>query len=496
MLEGARGVVVAVSGGPDSVALLDLLLRLSPLPLHVAHLDHRLRGAESAADADFVRGLAAGLKLPVTVASIDVLAEARARGRGIEEVAREARYGFLLETALASGCDRIATGHTMNDQAETFLMRLARGAGLRGLAGMRPVAPAHLFDPSRDFDEFPRGPSGLPARPSIIRPLLCLTRDEVEGYCRDYNLAFRTDQSNATADYTRNRVRRDVLPALRSINPRVVERISRASELIAADHAALEKIAADYLDGARLGGREVEAAGLTRALGIYRASAFSDQPSALRRRMIIKALERARAGLPPAERRGEITSVHVAAVDGLLEKGASGRRVTLPGGLEVWRDFGALVLKSSNLRAPDESPRECEISCDSPEARAGGLRITLLCDQSRGLLEASLAEARRERERGGRDWMTAVLDANATPSRLIVRPRVAGERARVLGQRQIKKLKILMIDHRIPSSLRAAWPVIATPDGRYVWSPGLPPSVEFAAHDETSGLAILRASGI
>ena len=92
--------------------------------------------------------------------------------------------------------------------------------------------------------------------------------------------------------------------------------------------------------------------------------------------------------------------------------------------------------------------------------------------------------------------MMAVLDAGTMPSRLVVRPRLAGERARVLGQSQIKKLKNLMIDHKIPSSLRAAWPVVATPGGRYVWSPGLPPALEFAAHDETSGLAILRASGI
>ncbi|HVF92298.1 MAG TPA: tRNA lysidine(34) synthetase TilS, partial [Blastocatellia bacterium] len=127
MLHGASGVVVAVSGGPDSMVLLDLLVRSNAAPLHVAHLDHRLRGDESGADADFVRDRAAGAGLPVTLASIDVRREAGARGRGIEEVARELRYAFLLETALASGCDRIATGHTMDDQAETFLMRLARG---------------------------------------------------------------------------------------------------------------------------------------------------------------------------------------------------------------------------------------------------------------------------------------------------------------------------------------------------------------------------------
>lgn len=508
-------MVVAVSGGPDSIALLDMLLRLKPPPLHIAHLDHRLRGPESASDADFVRDLAARLNLPATVASVDVRREAQARGRGIEETAREVRYAFLLKTALAAGSDRIATGHTMNDQAETFLMRLARGAGLRGLAGMRPVAPAHLFEPHFFEPHFVEpdvfdldAPPDPSAHPSIIRPLLCLSREEVEAYCRARDLAFRIDPSNSAPDYTRNRVRREVLPALRSINPRVVERISRAAELISGDQDALERIAATLLDGARLGEKELKATGLDGALGVYRASSLREQPSALRRRMIVEALGRARAKLSPGASAREITSVHVEAVEGLLERGMSGRRVTLPQGLEAWRDFDALVLKDSLKGSPRNSlesrkrealrssAQACEISCASPSAEAGGLRLTLVCDQPREGLEASLAEARRERERAGRDWMVAVLDAGATPPRLVVRPRLKGERARVLGHRKTKKLKNLMIDHKIPSSLRAAWPIVATPDGRYVWSPGLPPATEFAAHDETSGLAILRASGI
>ena len=194
MLDGTRGVLIAVSGGADSVALLDMLVRLSlgdggwglevreeqrgggggaeelgstkaPLPLrtsapqlfsnprpptpiphiHVAHLDHMLRGSESAADAEFVRALAGRLGLQITISSVDVRAAAEASGRGIEETAREIRYDFLLAVANEAGCDRIAVGHTMTDQAETFLMRLIRGAGLRGLAAMRPVSEVPVF---------------------------------------------------------------------------------------------------------------------------------------------------------------------------------------------------------------------------------------------------------------------------------------------------------------------------------------------------------------
>jgi tRNA(Ile)-lysidine synthetase-like protein len=247
LLNATRGVLVAVSGGPDSVALLDMLVA-EIRDLHVAHFDHKLRGSESAKDAEFVQRLAERLGLPVTVGEADVGAAAKAAGRGIEEVARELRYDFLLRAACEAGCDRIATGHTMSDQAETFLMRLARGAGLRGLASMRPVGPAHDFfkDEGGSMEDEQEGgadtifhPSSSILHPLLIRPLLCITREDVEEYCRERNLEFRTDATNLLGDYTRNRVRRDVLPALRAINPRVVESIARAAEIISSDEDAL-----------------------------------------------------------------------------------------------------------------------------------------------------------------------------------------------------------------------------------------------------------------
>src|SRR5512143_2372763 len=211
MLEGARGVVVAVSGGPDSVALLDLLARLlapqtgsgpAGIRVLVAHLNHQLRGSESDDDAAFVQQLAGRLALPVEIGTADVAAAARRAARGIEEIAREIRYNFLLRVALASGCDRIATGHTMNDQAETFLIRLARGSGLRGLSAMRPVIPAHFFKESGATEESgdeagdtqKRTSVAEPDRsdyrltPLLIRPLLSMTREEVTEYCRQRDI--------------------------------------------------------------------------------------------------------------------------------------------------------------------------------------------------------------------------------------------------------------------------------------------------------------------
>ena len=467
MLEGASGILVAVSGGADSVALLDMLSRLTAgsdaRRIVVAHLDHRLRGAQSAEEAEFVRGLARRYGLESIIGGANVRAEAEALGRGIEETARELRYRFLMDAACGHGCERIAVGHTMSDQAETFLMRLARGAGLRGLASMRPVRPAISNLESELSDD----------RPLLIRPLLAITREEVEEYCRERGLEFCTDPTNLTLDYTRNRVRREVLPALRAINPRIVESIARAVENIAADHDALARASRALLDQARAGGHA------------YRIAGFVDQPEGLRRRMIIEA-----AGGSGKE----VSAAHIASIEELIMRGQSGSRLELPGGVEVWREFDLVVFAARP--APGALAYEHEIGEGTACVRAGGLEISL----SRGVrgekLDEVLDEARRERERTGRDWMLVALDDRALPERLTIRPRRRGERAEVEGQAGIKRLKNLMIDHKIPSSRRARWPVIATPDGLYIWSPGLPPSSKFAARGRPDGLAILRASFI
>ncbi len=506
MLKDARGVVVAVSGGPDSVALLDVLARLREtasarlnLNLHIAHLDHKLRGRDSAEDAEFVRQLAARLGFSISIEASDVRDEAERSRKGIEEVAREIRYDFLLRVARKTDCDRIATGHTMSDQAETFLMRLARGAGSRGLAAMRPVGPAHEFAGQgpevggqgsvRNAEVYPEKsavvslprPPAPDLRPLLIRPLLSIMREDVEAYCRERGLEFRIDTTNLSADYTRSRVRRDVLPALRSINPRVVESIARAAEAIRADEDALDHLASKFLDEARLN-QSME-------LAAYRVAALLDKPVGLRRRMIIGAINRARA------RKGEeITSTHIAAVERLLANRMSGKRIELPCGLAIWREFDTLVFTrtADGGRAAESG----ELSVANPQIEMGGFNLTLERGQPGRMLEAVIEQAQREKREGGRDWLVAAVNDEAMPDRLVVRPRKPQERALVAGQRKIKKLKNLMIDHRIPSSRRRSWPVVTTPDDQYIWSPGLPPALEFAATDETRHLAILRASTI
>jgi tRNA(Ile)-lysidine synthase len=199
-------VVVAVSGGPDSVALLSGLRLASSLPLIVAHANHQLRGAESDADEAFVRELAEQWKLPFRTTRLTI-----PTNENLESAARRLRYGWLSEVASAAGAKWIATGHTANDQAETVLHRLIRGTGLQGLRGIAV---------SRDTGNISK----------IIRPIIRVTRAELLDFLAEDNLLARTDSSNADSRFTRNRIRHELLPKLREYNPEIVAVLNRLAE--------------------------------------------------------------------------------------------------------------------------------------------------------------------------------------------------------------------------------------------------------------------------
>jgi tRNA(Ile)-lysidine synthetase-like protein len=293
--------------------------------------------------------------------------------------------------------------------------------------------------------------------------------------------------------YTRNRVRTNVLPALAALNPRVVESISRAAESIAGDQDVLDMLACSLLRTSVLASHTWRDRG-DQSTVAYSVTALLEQPLEMRRRMIIESIRQVRDA---AKRDGaqdcEVTSVHVAAVEELLRQNSSGKHITLPCSLEVWREFDALVIR---IVGTDETPYLSVISSTRAIVEAGGFTFTLERGLGSEVLGSVKAEARHERQATGRDWMAVALDDLALPDELVIRPRLRGERAHIAGHRRTIKLKNLMIDHRIPSSRRATWPIVATPDGAYIWSPGLPPAVKFAAQAETDSLAMLRARAI
>ena len=216
LIRRGQHVLVAVSGGADSVAMLlalDELKRLLGIRLTVAHLNHHIRGNEAKKDAEFVRKLAAGLKIPFVGGDADVPRLAKSRGLSIEMAAREARYEFLADAARKKGADVIATAHTADDQAETVLLKLCRGAGSRGLSGI------------------PRETTINGVR--VVRPLLDVTRVEIESFLRRKKQAWREDRTNRDTAYLRNRVRHELLPMLESkLNPGIREALLRTADIL------------------------------------------------------------------------------------------------------------------------------------------------------------------------------------------------------------------------------------------------------------------------
>ena len=302
-------VVVAVSGGADSVALLGALNELTQskklkLKLFVAHLDHGLR-KDSRADARWVRALAKRLGHESLARRVDVKAFAAGSGDNLEQAARQARYKFLAQVAKEKRAVVVLTAHTMDDQAETVVLNLLRGSGMNGLSGMEPARRL-----------------GEGSEVILARPLLgWARRKDTENYCRSRAVEFLTDEMNTDEKFTRVRVRRQLLPQMESFNPKIVEGLARTAELLREDFAALDQAANRLLELAMEDG----------AGSRLRIDLLALAPTALRRRTLRQWIEQGRGDLKRIER------VHVLAVESLLF-GDRGRRVIeLPGGPNVLR---------------------------------------------------------------------------------------------------------------------------------------------------------------
>ncbi|MEP7341381.1 MAG: tRNA lysidine(34) synthetase TilS [Acidobacteriota bacterium] len=302
-------LLVAVSGGADSVSLLDALVRLNergklPVKIFVAHLNHRLRAEESDEDEAFVSRVAMQYNLKSFIEQASIAEIARAEKGNLEATARRVRYDFLARAAESCGAGFVLTAHTQDDQAETILMRLLRGSGTEGMQGIHAV---------RRLNESVK----------LIRPMLSVTRAEVIEHCERYNLKFRTDSSNYLPDFTRNRVRHELLPLLRSFNPRSDEALARMAELMADDQDVLHQTALGALIEARQG------VGLS-------AKFLLEQVPAIRRRVLRLWLSEERGGIE------RIELVHLKAIERLILRGHGGRFIELPGGWHI-------RLKSGNL---------------------------------------------------------------------------------------------------------------------------------------------------
>jgi tRNA(Ile)-lysidine synthase len=313
-------VIVAVSGGADSVALLtglDELIKSKKLDVRliVAHLNHKLRSQASDEDARWVSEVSRQLGYPFIGRSVDVKRLSERTSDNLEQAARRARYDFLRKTATSHKAKLILTAHTLDDQAETVLLNLLRGSGTDGLAGMEPV---RKIDPKSDL--------------FVARPLLgWAKRSDTESYCRARGIDFRVDEMNANQAFTRVRVRTQILPLLKTFNPKAAEAISRAAEILREDNSALEAAAGRLIE---YSAAEFSSSNQTQAA--IRADLLRIAQPALRRRALRQWLSVNRGDLRRLER------AHISAIENLLFSPKSGRLVELPGGGVVTRKAGCL----------------------------------------------------------------------------------------------------------------------------------------------------------
>jgi tRNA(Ile)-lysidine synthase len=308
-------LLVAVSGGQDSVCLLHLLHHLQPelgIKLHVAHLDHQLRGKESAGDARYVARLAKSLGIPATIEKRDVAAYQKEHGLSLEEAAREVRYNFLAETAAAVGAAAVAVGHTLDDHVETILLHLVRGTGTRGLRGLQPVTKRRV--------------SGKELK--IVRPLLTVRRAETGAYCTSFQLQPRQDASNLSLEPLRNRVRLELLPLLQNYNSGILEALQRTAQIAGDDIAHLEKEAARYWP--KVADKQGDVIVLDK-------KALLKLPVSVQRYLLRQAIETAAGNLKDIEAR------HIEEMVQTLDKPA-GKQISLPYGLVFAVDYDRYLL--------------------------------------------------------------------------------------------------------------------------------------------------------
>ncbi len=452
LLEAGERVVVGVSGGPDSLCLLHVLTRLQPeygLALHVAHLDHQLRGQESATDAEYVAGVAREWGLPCTVGQVDVRAAARANRMAVEEAARRARYAFLAQIAAVTDSRTIAVGHNADDQAETVLMHWLRGSGLGGLRGMLPRSRLGDYRLPEAVGE-----GAMPKDLWLVRPLLETPREVILRYCESERLEPRFDRSNLDTTFFRNWLRQTVLPLLAQHNPEVRDVLCRSAQVLAEDYALLREL----LEQAWPSLVVEESAGRIS----FDLVAWRDLPVSLQRSSLREAVHRLRRTLR------DIGFVHIEDAVGVARQGSAGQKATLPQGLMLSVGYNRLTVADAEAgEALPDWPLLDPLAAPVPVAIPGRTSLP----GSGWALEADLV-SRTSLPSGweeNSDPWVAYLDWPEASGPLWLRARRPGDRFRPmgLGEREVK-LADWLTNRKVPRAARTSLPLLFGQNG-IVW---------------------------
>jgi tRNA(Ile)-lysidine synthase len=451
LLKKGDRILVALSGGPDSVALLHALLAIRHelcLKLSVAHLNHKLRGSESDEDERFAKKLASRLKLRFFSKRVDVKREAKKRKASIEEAARDVRYRYLQKLALQIRADKIAVGHHADDQAETFLMRLLRGAGGAGLSGIPPK------------------------RGKIIRPLIQIRREEIETFLKANKIPYRLDSSNYLADHFRNKIRLSLLPKIREdFNPRIVESLNRTADIISLQQEYIEERCEQILRDIGISGRSRRRrAGRRRmALGLEQLAGYD---TCLQREMIRLSVK---------ELKGDLNQLSFESVDRALKlicQKKSGRKVRLANRIWVELSGKELVFYEGETKGYDYPltlPGEVNL-------REWGVKMTAEILGRKPVRKSLLHQSQN----------VAFLDWEKLKAPFRLRTRKRGDKFRPLGMKGTKSLADFLIDAKVPRHLRDEVAILTSND-RIVWVVGYRVSDEFRVSGNSRKVLKLKA---
>jgi len=416
MIAPGDKVIVALSGGPDSICLLNALDKLSPeleISLVAAHFNHGLRGGEDESETQLTRDVAVSMDLPFETETAKGLMDSDS---SLEERARDARYAFLEKIRKAHMAQKIAMGHNLNDQAETVLMRLLRGSGPSGMAGIPPV---------RDN--------------RIIRPLIEIKREEIMDYLKTRGIPFAVDSSNSNKKHLRNSIRLELMPMMLDYQPRLLERLGMVSNIIRDEDVFLESMASEWIDRERINQADISVP----------VSSIKTLPGPLRNRVIRALLKQVNGDTYPME------YDHIASVSGLLKNERPQCAIDLPNGIVVRKTYDNLhfILK------PYKDIKEYSYSLEGPGTYcldAAGQTLSL--DEIDGSTDIFMEES----------LSTACLDADKLRYPLIVRNFRPGDRFMPLGMTGYKKIKRFFIDLKVPSEKRILTPILTSGD-RVAW---------------------------
>ncbi|OGQ60896.1 MAG: tRNA lysidine(34) synthetase TilS [Deltaproteobacteria bacterium RIFCSPLOWO2_02_FULL_53_8] len=433
MLEKGDTVVCAVSGGPDSMVMLRLLYAIKAefgLKLVVAHLNHNLRGPEALRDCAFVKEAARALGLRFVSRRL-VKGELDAKGESLQDAARQRRYAFFADVARRVKAQRVATGHTLDDQAETVLFRFLKGASTAGLGGIPPK------------------------RGLFIRPIIDVTRAQVEAYAAANKIASVTDSSNLTDKYLRNSIRHNLIPVIESgYNPNIKETIGRAAGLMREDNAFLEAVASQaYADA--LTHTNANAQTFSRAK-------LRVNPSAILSRIFLKA----HAALSID------SDAYSHDVEAFVELVSSKRPNMLVKAAGVWitREYDGVIISSAPISRPDGFCFALKTPGIVKAKDAGFILKAVIMKMPPASLDA------------GPD--IAFFDYEAVTGAIVVRPYRPGDRMRPIGMKGHKKIKDIYIDAHLPASIRPAIPLLLCNDA-VIWAAGVKRSDMFKVTRQT-----------